>query len=125
MSTLLHKDRLEGVNPLLSHCLVQAIESWDDPAVWTVSDGLRSLSQQQRFVRDGRSRTMHSLHLEGRAVDVYRLLHDGRVIDLQLRSYALLYVRVLREWSGVRVAGRSIVWGGLWKLADYGHFELH
>ena len=30
MSTLLHKDRLEGVNPLLSHCLVQAIESWDD-----------------------------------------------------------------------------------------------
>ena len=125
MSTLLHKERLEGVNPLLSHCLTQAIEGWDDPAVWTVSDGLRTLLQQQRYVRDGRSRTMHSLHLEGRAVDVYRLIHDGRVVDLQLRYYSLLYARIVGEWSKLRVPGRSIVWGGVWKLGDYGHFELH
>ena len=125
MSTLLHKERLEGVNPLLSDCLVQAIESWDDPAVWTVSHGLRSTLEQQRFVRDGRSRTMHSLHLEGRAVDVYRLLHDGRVIDLQLRFYSLLYARILVEWSRLQHHDRFIVWGGVWKLGDYGHFELH
>ena len=125
MSTLLHKDRLEGVNPLLSHCLVQAIESWDDPAVWTVSDGLRSLSQQQgSFVMVALAQCIRSIW----RVAPLTFIASFTMVALSTCSYGRMRCstfEVLREWSGVRVAGRSIVWGGLWKLADYGHFELH
>ena len=125
MSVLLHKERLERVAPLLSRSLVIAIESWDDEATWIVAEGLRDVATQRLYVARSKSRTMHSLHLEGRAVDVYRLIHGGRVVDMQPRAYSLLYRRLLDQLDAEGADRHHIVWGGVWRLGDYGHYELH
>lgn len=60
---------LRGVNPSLVAVARRALEL--TKVDFTVIEGLRTLDRQKELVRTGKSQTMKSKHLEGRAVDIF------------------------------------------------------
>lgn len=78
-----------------------------------ISEGRRSFADQQRYVARGRSLTLRSRHLTGRAFDVDI---RGKAPD-QVPLAVWTWVGRVGEYLGLR-------WGGRWRnLRDYRHFE--
>lgn len=61
-------DRLAGVHPVLERIVKGAILI--SKTDFTVVEGVRSLEKQREYFNAGKSRTMHSRHLTGHAVDL-------------------------------------------------------
>ena len=59
---------LQGVDPDLVRVVERAIAI--TPVDFTVHDGIRTVTEQKRYVAEGVSWTMRSRHLEGNAVDL-------------------------------------------------------
>ena len=110
--------RLEGVDERLKAIVIECAARCEFP--FNVSEGLRSIEKQREYVRQGKSRTMNSKHLVGKAVDLYSLTMDRKKIDWnRFEELAELMFQVARE------QGTEIVWGGNWKtFVDKCHFEL-
>lgn len=110
--------RLEGVHPRLVALVREAIAL--SPVDFMVTEGLRTPERQAALVRAGASRTKHSRHLTGHAVDV------AAMVDGQVRWDWPLYPRIAAAFKAAAVRqGTSIVWGGDWPtLRDGPHFEL-
>jgi peptidoglycan L-alanyl-D-glutamate endopeptidase CwlK len=111
------RDRLRGVHPDLVRVVERAAESGH---TFIVTEGLRTLAQQQRLVTAGASQTLRSRHLTGHAVDLAVLL-DGEVSwHWPLYQRLSLGMKAAAQLEGVR-----IVWGGDWTtFKDGPHFEL-
>jgi len=62
------RERLIGVHPDLIRVVERAIELTD--VDFTVLEGIRSKSRQEKLVASGASQTMNSRHLTGHAVDL-------------------------------------------------------
>ena len=90
------------------------------PYPFNVSEGLRTKEQQREYVRQGKSRTMYSKHLTGKAVDLYPLTMNRKQVDWsRFEELADLMFQVARDQD------TEIVWGGHWKtFVDKCHFEL-
>ena len=114
----LSKKRLEGVDERLKAIVIECAVRCSYP--FNVSEGLRTEEQQREYVRQGKSRTMKSKHLTGKAVDLYPLSMDRKVVDWsRFEELADLMFQVASD------QGVEIVWGGHWKtLVDKCHFEL-
>ena len=69
-------DRLDGVDADLIAVVKRAIELTD--VDFGVTEGLRTLETQQKYVAAGKSQTLKSKHLEGKAVDLVAYV-DGSV----------------------------------------------
>lgn len=92
--------------------LLNAVRAAGIPLV--VSSGLRSVAEQQRLVAAGRSRTLRSAHLDGRAFDVDVLGFSRDDIPEWF-------------WQQLGPYGESLglTWGGRWSNPyDPGHFEI-
>ena len=111
-------ERLEGVDERLNAVVIECAARCKFP--FNVSEGLRTVEKQREYVRQGKSRTMNSKHLTGKAVDLYPLSMDRKLVDWsRFEDLADLMFQVA---SGQGVA---IVWGGNWKtFVDKCHFEL-
>ena len=114
----LSKQRLEGVDERLKAVVYGVAERCTYP--FNVSEGLRSIEQQREYYNQGKSKTMNSKHLIGKAVDIYPLTMDRRKIDWsKCDDLARLMKEVARELDV------TIVWGGDWKsIVDKPHFEI-
>ncbi len=114
----LSKKRLEGVDERLKAIVIECAARCSFP--FNVSEGLRTEEQQREYVRQGKSRTMKSKHLTGKAVDLYPLSMDRKVVDWsRFEELADLMFQVASDQD------TEIVWGGHWKtLVDKCHFEL-
>ena len=114
----LSKKRLEGVNERLTAIVLECAKRCPFP--FNVSEGLRTVEKQREYVRQGKSRTMNSKHLTGKAVDLYPLSMDRKQVDWsRFEELADLMFQVARDQD------TEIVWGGHWKtLVDKCHFEL-
>ena len=114
----LSKKRLEGVDERLKAIVIECAVRCSYP--FNVSEGLRTEEQQREYVRLGKSRTMKSKHLTGKAVDLYPLSMDRKVVDWsRFEELADLMFQVASD------QGVEIVWGGNWKtFVDKCHFEL-
>ena len=114
----LSKKRLEGVDERLKAIVIECAVRCSYP--FNVSEGLRTEEQQREYVRLGKSRTMKSKHLTGKAVDLYPLSLDRKVVDWsRFEELADLMFQVASD------QGVEIVWGGHWKtFVDKCHFEL-
>ena len=114
----LSKKRLEGVDERLTAIVIETAARCPFP--FNVSEGLRSVEQQREYVRQGKSRTMNSKHLTGKAVDLYPLSMDRKQVDWsRFEELADLMFQVASE------QGTEIVWGGHWKtFVDKCHFQL-
>ncbi|MDO5316059.1 MAG: M15 family metallopeptidase [bacterium] len=111
-------ERLEGVDERLKAVVIECAARCPFP--FNVSEGLRTEEQQREYVKQGKSRTMKSKHLTGKAVDLYPLSMDRKVIDWsRFDELAELMQQVASD------QGTEIVWGGNWKtIVDKCHFEL-
>ena len=109
----LSKKRLEGVDERLKAIVIECSARCSFP--FNVSEGLRTKEQQREYVRQGKSRTMNSKHLTGKAVDLNRKQVDWS----RFEELADLMFQVARNQD------TEIVWGGHWKtFVDKCHFEL-
>lgn len=61
-------EKLKGVHPDLVAVVEKAIKLSNID--FGITEGLRTIEQQRKYVAEGKSKTMESKHLEGRAVDV-------------------------------------------------------
>ena len=111
-------ERLEGVDERLKAIVIECVSRCLFP--FNVSEGLRSVEQQREYVRQGKSRTMNSKHLTGKAVDLYPLSMDRKQVDWsRFEELAELMFQVASD------QGTEIVWGGNWKtFVDKCHFQL-
>ena len=114
----LSKKRLEGVDERLKAVVIECAARCSFP--FNVSEGVRTVEQQLEYVKQGKSRNKNSKHLTGKAVDLYPLSLDRKVVDWsRFEELADLMFQVASD------QGTEIVWGGNWKtFVDKCHFEL-
>lgn len=112
------KERLKGVDEKL----VDVIETslMESPYDFGITEGLRTIEKQKEYVKAGKSQTMKSYHLRGKAVDIV-VYKDGKVTwDLKYYKEVADIIKSVAKSKGVR-----ITWGGDWKtLVDGPHFQI-
>lgn len=112
--------RLIGVHPDLVKVVQDCAKNGTMPFSFGVSEGLRTLAQQQIDVAAGKSQTLKSRHLDGHAVDLVVLVNGAAV-------WAWPPYSVLAEQMKAAAARCNvpIEWGGDWTtLKDGPHFQL-
>jgi len=112
---------LEGVHEDLKAVCEKAIELSEQFEIdFIITDGCRTLEEQKAFVAGGKSRTMHSRHLGGFAVDTVALVR-GRV-SYEVKDMEKVAACFKRAAEKLRI---PIHWGGDWKtFKDTPHCEL-
>jgi peptidoglycan LD-endopeptidase CwlK len=81
--------------------------------------GLRTIEEQRVLVEKGASKTMHSKHLEGNAVDLMAYIGDGRA------SWELnLYDDIADAMKEAAVeTGAVLRWGAAWHVPDIRKYD--
>lgn len=74
----------------------------------------RDARMQEIYFREGKSKTMNSKHLQGRAIDIY-LIKDDKVVN-DCEAY-----RPIAEYCVNALGGNA---GYFWKMKDCVHFEF-
>lgn len=110
--------RLRGVDEKLVAVVKQAAEMTEIP--FQVSEGLRTRERQAYLVKTGKSKTMNSYHLRGKAVDLVAM--PGGEVSWNLADYKKLNVAMQKA---AKKLGVTITWGGAWKtIVDGPHWQL-
>lgn len=113
--------RLKDVHPDLVKVVYAAVEMIDAPVL--VVDGKRTIAQQRKHVRNGKSKTMDSRHLTGHAVDLVAMDPDkkGKEAYLWHKPHSTIVADAMQKAADdldVEI-DRGYDWG--W---DAPHFEL-
>ena len=109
---------LQGVHPDLVKLVQESIK--DSPYDFAVIEGVRTKQRQQELYNAGKSQTLMSRHLTGKAIDL--MLYVNGVASWENKYYQELAKHVK---SKAQVLGIKIIWGGDWRsLVDAVHFEL-
>lgn len=108
--------RLDGVDAGLVAVVNRAIEL--TKVDFGVTEGLRSVETQRKYVAAGKSQTMKSKHIEGRAVDL--VAYIGSSVSWELNLYDDIA-------NAMRVAAIEldvpIKWGAAWSVGDIRDFD--
>ena len=108
---------LVGVHPDLVRVTRRALElSVQD---FCVFDGIRTLKEQQQYVKDGKSKTMQSKHLKGLAVDLVPWIGGKPVWDWD----GCYKIACAMDTAATELGlAHKITWGGAWdrRLSDFG-----
>lgn len=112
------KTKLQGVDPRLVHIAELALQR--SPFDFGITCGLRTIEEQRNLVHEGKSRTMKSKHLEGRAIDIVIYINGKANWDVDnYRKVSQVFKQVATEED------IQIEWGGDWKsFVDAVHFQL-
>ena len=110
--------RLATVDRRLQDVFNEAIK--DPPYDFGITEGIRSKERQAFLFKSGKSQTMHSKHLLGRAVDICVFIDGKACWDFD--KYNVVAEHILSIAAKLRIA---VVWGGYWTtLRDGPHFQL-
>lgn len=117
--------RMRGVNERLVAVIKAASEISEIP--FQVTEGLRTRERQTYLVKTGKSKTMNSYHLRGKAVDV--VATPGGEVSWNLSDYRKINAAVQRAAKKLGVVDKNgnslITWGGSWKtIVDGPHFQI-
>jgi len=113
------KERLSGVHPDLVKVIEEAIK--ESPLDFSISEGLRTKERQKELFDAGKSQTMNSRHITGKAVDI-AVLVDGKV-TWDFKYYQTVAEHIKKIAKDMKI---DIVWGGDWQsFKDGPHLELH
>ena len=104
-------DRLEGVDERLQAVAKQAITL--SKTDFGVIQGMRTVEQQKELVAKGASRTMKSLHLEGKAIDIMAYVNGRASGELNLYDDLADAIK-----EAAKVVGVPIRWGAAWHIDD-------
>lgn len=103
--------KLEGVEKDLVNVVLEAIKL--TKVDFGVTYGLRTLEEQKELYESGRSQTMKSKHLEGRAVDL--VAYFGSNVSWELNVYDDICDAMAEAARRHTVA---IKWGAAWSEGD-------
>jgi len=103
--------KLEGVEKDLVNVVLEAIKL--TKVDFGVTYGMRTLEEQQKLYDSGRSQTMKSKHLDGRAVDL--VAYFGSDISWELNVYDDICDAMAEAARRNTVA---IKWGAAWSEGD-------
>ena len=103
--------KLEGINETLIEVVKEAIQL--TKVDFGVTFGMRTLEEQQKLFDSGRSQTMKSKHLEGRAVDL--VAYFGSDISWELNIYDDICDAMA---EAARRHTLAIKWGAAWSEGD-------
>ena len=103
--------KLEGVEKALVEVVMDAIKY--TKVDFGVTYGLRTLEEQKKLYEQGRSQTMKSKHLEGKAVDL--VAYFGSDISWELNVYDEICDAM---GAAARSHGVPIKWGAAWSEGD-------
>lgn len=104
-------DRLEGVDERLQAVAKQAITLTKTD--FGVIQGMRTLEQQKELVAKGASKTMKSLHLEGKAIDIMAYVNGRASWELNLYDDLADAIK-----EAAVIVGVPIRWGAAWHIDD-------
>jgi peptidoglycan L-alanyl-D-glutamate endopeptidase CwlK len=112
-------EKLSQVHPDLQKVFNEAIKG--SPLDFSITEGLRTKERQKELFDAGKSQTMNSRHITGKAVDI-AVLVDGKLTwDFKYYQQAADHIKKVAKELGI-----DIVWGGDWQsFKDGPHFELH
>ncbi|MEE0139648.1 M15 family metallopeptidase [Fusobacterium ulcerans] len=111
-------DNLKGVDERLIKLMKEVL--FISPYDFGITEGLRTIEKQKEYVRTGKSQTMNSYHLKGKAVDIVVYKDGKETWDLK---YYKEIADIVKETAAEK--GLKITWGGDWKtLIDGPHFQL-
>ena len=103
--------RLEGVDPKLVSVVKRAIEL--TKVDFGVTEGLRSVETQKAYVAAGKSQTMASKHLEGKAVDLVAYVNNAVSWELNLYDD----IADAMKQAAIEV-GLPLRWGAAWNVPN-------
>ena len=104
-------DKMEGVDSTLVEVVKEAIGL--TKVDFGVTFGLRTLEQQKELYDSGRSQTMKSKHLEGRAVDLMAYVDGKGCWELNVYDDLCDAMTDAAEELGI-----AIKWGAAWSEGD-------
>ena len=112
------KAKLQGVDPRLVKIAEIALQR--SPFDFGITEGLRTAERQKQLVAEGKSQTLRSRHLLGRAIDFVVYINGKPNWDLDnYQKVAQVFKQVAAE------EGIEIEWGGDWKtFKDGPHIKL-
>ena len=118
--------KLRGVHPDLVRVVLRCADDWKDKDTgFIVTQGVRTLQEQNLLVKKGASKTLRSRHLKApngyaHAVDL------AAVIKGQLRWDWPLYDRLAKAMKAAAKTEKvPLEWGGDWvSFKDGPHFQL-
>lgn len=104
-------NKLNGVDPRLVSVVQRAIEI--SKTDFGVTEGLRSIATQKKYVAQGKSQTMDSKHITGDAVDL--VAYVGSKVSWELN----LYDNIADAMKQAAIEkGVSVRWGAAWHIND-------
>lgn len=109
-------NKLKGVDPKLVSVVERAIEI--SKTDFGVTEGLRSVATQKKYVAQGKSQTMNSKHIEGKAVDL--VAYVGSKISWELNLYDNIADAVKQA---AKEKGVKIRWGAAWHINDIASYN--
>ncbi|MGL5713841.1 MAG: M15 family metallopeptidase [Paraclostridium sp.] len=110
---------IEGIDDRLVIVLGLMLEL--APYDFVVTEGLRTLERQKQLVAEGKSKTMNSRHLNGKAFDIAILVSGSVTWD---KKYYDKWASVFLDIS--KRLGFDVEWGGSWKsFVDCPHFQIN
>lgn len=104
-------DRLAGVDPKLVAVVKRAIQLTN--VDFGVTEGLRTLETQRKYVAAGKSQTMKSKHIDGKAVDL--VAYVGGQVSWELNLYDNIADAMAKAAKELNVKLR---WGAAWNVPD-------
>ena len=118
--------RLRGVHPDLVRVVLRCADDWKDKDTgFIVTQGVRTLEEQNLLVKKGASKTLRSRHLKApngyaHAVDLAVVLKDA------VTWHWPMYDRLAKAMKAAAKAEKvPLEWGGDWlKFKDGPHFQL-
>ena len=111
-------DRLAGIDEDLVAVVKLAIELTEID--FGITEGIRTIDRQHLLFKEGKSKTMNSKHLIGRAVDVVAYVNNKVTWD---KKHYITISKAFKE--AANELNVSIRWGGDFKsFFDGPHFEL-
>jgi peptidoglycan L-alanyl-D-glutamate endopeptidase CwlK len=120
-------NKLNEIHPDLKKVIMRALEI--SKMDFHVREGLRTAKQQKIYFDKGVSKTLHSRHLTGHAVDLNPVIEGHQILDSKIPA---VYFDMIT--NAVKKAAEElhipIIWGGDFpelygtKFSDKYHFEL-
>ena len=110
------RNKLDGVHPQLVAVVERAIKL--TKVDFGVTYGVRTVEEQEKLVAAGRSQTMKSKHLEGRAVDL--VAYVGPNVTWALNMYDDIADAMA---DAARIHGVAIKWGAAWSVGNIAEWD--
>ena len=111
-------NKMNGVNSKLVILMKEAIKN--SPYDFKITEGLRTVERQKELVKTGKSKTMNSYHLKGKAVDIAVLIDNKITWDFKYYNEVANHIKEVAKRLGY-----VITWGGDWKtFKDGPHFQI-